>query len=310
MSAFAVPFRQLVERRLWPLAVLLIAALVAVPVLLAKGEEPVIPGPVASAASAPGTASALATQPIVSIGDEATREAQRKVLGKRKNPFRPAVAPKKATMTDVAGTKPNLAGGKAESDAGGKLPGAGGVALEPAVQVPHKVYEVHSLTVRFGASSAEKLNRRNLKRLTALPSIAMPTIIYLGLLSDEKTAVFLVDAAADVQGDGKCNPTPDNCQTLHLKPGETAFFDITAGEGGALMAQYQLDFVKVKVSKTTDAKAARAARLAVSSGGREVLRHRKGRAAGYTYDPVTGTVRTPKQSRRAAVSVSQETWGD
>jgi len=41
MNVLSTTWRQLVRRRLWPLAVLLIAALVAVPVLLARDATPV-----------------------------------------------------------------------------------------------------------------------------------------------------------------------------------------------------------------------------------------------------------------------------
>ena len=62
----AVPFRQLVERRLWPLAVLLVAALVAVPMLLSKEPATPVAAVTATAAGAQGD-----TQPIVSVGDPA-----------------------------------------------------------------------------------------------------------------------------------------------------------------------------------------------------------------------------------------------
>ena len=43
MNALATPFRQMVDRKLWPLAILLIAAIAAVPMLLKKEQS--VPAP-------------------------------------------------------------------------------------------------------------------------------------------------------------------------------------------------------------------------------------------------------------------------
>src|SRR5207237_49789 len=85
--------------------------------------------------------------------------------------------------------------------------GAGG-SPTPSTVVPTPVdpgtpaptYQLYSLLVRFGDSSTSPA-LRNLPRLKGLPGGSSPKLIYLGLLSDHKTAVFLVDAAAQVRGD-------------------------------------------------------------------------------------------------------------
>ena len=60
----ADPFKQLVERKLWPIALLLVAALVAVPFLLSKpAEDTPLP---------PSTTAALgadSTESVVSLGE-------------------------------------------------------------------------------------------------------------------------------------------------------------------------------------------------------------------------------------------------
>ena len=88
MSAITNVWRQLVQRRLWPVAILLIAALAAVPLALAKDPEPAAPAPAVPAADAAASAeSALAVQPIVAPATAADRAKRRKVLGARKNVF-------------------------------------------------------------------------------------------------------------------------------------------------------------------------------------------------------------------------------
>jgi hypothetical protein len=149
---------------------------------------------------------------------------------------------------------------------------------------------MYSLGVRFGDSSSDKLTGRNIKRLTALPNSQAPALIYLGLLQDRKTAVFLVDAGAKVQGDGKCLPDPANCQTLRMKVGDTAFVDTAADHGGQSV-QYQIDLVRIRMTTTTDAKVAARSRAAVAKGGRAALKARVSRAGRLSYDAKAGTLK-------------------
>jgi len=300
MNDLSAPFRQLVERRLWPLAVLLLAALVAVPLLLAKD---VVEAPVGSSSVA-AVAAQADTQPVVALGQVETRESARQVLGSRKNPFEPAIperrvkAPKAARSQSTGSTGGASTGG---ASAGGglstgpvpPLSGGGTPVTAPTAPVapaaPKPAYELYSLRVRWGDSTESPLPKRNLKRLTALPDSTAPALIYLGLLDDKKTAVFLVDATATVQGDGRCRPTPDNCQTLEMRVGDTAFVDVA--DDRANSKQYQIDLVKIRTKKTTDAKAAKRSYAAESSSGRRALRSRVSRVAGFDYDRDSGTLR-------------------
>ncbi len=93
----------LVQRRLLPVAILLLGALVAVPFLLAKDPQPAAQAPEPAAQNS-ATAAATA-DPVVQLADASTGEAKprRRVLGASKNPFEPAAAPKvKATPTPDA----------------------------------------------------------------------------------------------------------------------------------------------------------------------------------------------------------------
>ena len=86
MSALTNVWRQLVQRRLWPVAILLIAALAAVPLALAQEPKPAAPAAPTVASKDSGD-SALATEPIVAQATAADRTKRRKVLGSAKNPF-------------------------------------------------------------------------------------------------------------------------------------------------------------------------------------------------------------------------------
>jgi hypothetical protein len=297
MNSLADPFKQLVERKLWPIALLLVAALVAVPVLLTKKADDTGPLPTATASVPAGQS---ATEPVVALADAQKTDSLRAVLGDRKDPFRPAqvhrVPKADDGLTANAGEPTTVdSGGSTGGDStGGTTVGGGDTVTTPEVTPtpapPKPTFDLFSLEVRFGPTDGQLVSR-NVKRLTGLPGGVNPAVLYLGLLNDHKTAVFLVDAGVNVLGDGKCDPRPENCQTLTLKQGETEF--LTRGE-----QQWELDLVDIHVKRTDDAKAARRARSAEARNGRTVARRMGAGRADYRYDAKSGAL--AKVARRAA----------
>ena len=162
-----------------------------------------------------------------------------------------------------------------------------------------KKYELYELSVRFGASTGAPPHKR-VKRLQALPSNSNAVLIYLGVLDDKKTAVFLLDSGVVAEGDGTCKPSRAQCETIQIREGETEFFDVPGG------AQYELDVGSSIHSTSHDrrtTKKAKKARAAVSPKGRMILR---ARVAGdgplrYRYDAKTG--RLQKLSNKAYKAV-------
>jgi hypothetical protein len=249
MSAVTTLWRQLVQRRLWPVAILLVAALVAVPMMLAKDPE-VPPAPPAPQVD---TKSELATTPIVAPTSAEAPAKRRKVLGMAKNPFAQPVKPKSATDSanepPVVQTTPDSESDSDTPSSGGSggsstptAPTAPTAPVTPAAPAPKpKTYAPQELTVRFGG---EESKRQSLKRLQALPSEDDPVLIYMGLLKDGKTAEFMVGDGVVPVGDGDCRPSPEECETVRLRAGETEFFDIK-DETGNVTDQFQLDLIKV-----------------------------------------------------------------
>jgi hypothetical protein len=85
MKLLTNTWRQLVQRRLWPVAVLLLGALVAVPFVLGKSPDP---APVATAPAAGAVkANASSADPIVSMVSADDTASTRRSLGDRHNPF-------------------------------------------------------------------------------------------------------------------------------------------------------------------------------------------------------------------------------
>jgi hypothetical protein len=281
MSVIKDTWRFFLQRRLWPVAIILIAAAVAVPKLLAK--QPSV-APVAPAVAVKSDrASVLATDPIVAPASDGDRSGRRRVLGARKNPFKPQVTPTPTPaphkVADPAtGTTP-AATGPGGTTVGGS-PAAPTTPVVPSPVTPKKKFELNELTVRFGPSDASaRPPRKDVKRLAALPSNDDPVLIYLGVLDDKKTAVFLVDSGIIAQGDGTCRPSRTACETIHIREGETEFFDVpgeatTDGTTAAPAAQYELDVLKIRKKVTTSAKKAKKSLARVSKSGQKILRAR------------------------------------
>jgi hypothetical protein len=280
--------RQLVERRLWPVAALLVAALVAVPVVLAKDPE----APPTETIVSNTEKSALEEDPIVSMTSvDAVND--RKVLGKAKNPFglpkQPKTTPTDQPSQSVLPQDTNKGGTGGTGDSPSTPPSTGGPVVTPGMPVapttpakPAKTYDKYDLTVRFGDSSSSP-SKMTLKRLQPLPRTDLPALIYLGVSKDGKSALFLLEQGVEVVGDGECDPTPEDCETLRLKAGETEFLDVV-DETGNTTAQYQLDLLKIHKGETASASKASAS----SKAGRDLLSER-GRLP-FRFDVDSGTL--------------------
>lgn len=254
MSFLRNLFSDLVERRLWPVAALLVVALVAVPVLLAKpstGEEQAplpAPGDVVDARG-----------PSVSLADPPGSLSRVRPGGER-DPFVQQHVPPKPKQQ--AGLGPSTGGGTTTK--GGGTTGGGGTTKGGG-----ETFVTYKVDIRFGEAGAQD-TLRNVPRLTPLPDGENPFLIFLGVLSDGKTAVFLVSADIVPAGDGKCKPSRADCETIHLKSGDTEFFDVPSGEAGII--QYQLDLVKITKEVTSSAAQAARAYARESRAGRRWLR--------------------------------------
>jgi hypothetical protein len=256
MNVVTTIWRQLVRNKLWPVAVLLLAALVAVPVLLAR--EPAAPEPLAPVAVGTEADDTIA-EPIVAKVTAEDRDRRRRVLGVRKDPFAPAPPAKKAKADEPKTDETAPAPADAGAGGGGTDTGGGAPAEEKVY------YEPGTIVVRFGpASTAGQLTRFAIPKFGPVPDEEFPLLVYMGLTRDGKKAKFLIDAAVEVDGDGDCKPHPGNCETIELAVGETEFLDILNTEEDAseeedplaeeteeeaepeVLATFQLDLVDIK----------------------------------------------------------------
>jgi hypothetical protein len=262
VNVIADTWRQLVRRRLWPLAVLLLAALVAVPVLLAKDPAPVEPPAPQPVAKTTAAEEAATGEPVVALAEDGERSRRRRVLGARKDPFEPAPTPEpkqdenqQQPEQTPEGSKPTEpSGGGSDAPVSPTVPAPAPVT--PTVPAPtpeppkKKTYPQDSLIVGFGDPTSDSLPRMTLEKLEALPddttdAESEPVLVYMGLTKDDKHAIFMIGAGAEATGDGECKPHPSSCETVHLRKGETEFFDVK-DDAGEVVAQYELDLVDIK----------------------------------------------------------------
>jgi hypothetical protein len=298
MNAILEPFKSLWRRKLWPVAVLLVGALAAVPIVLAK--EPVAaPAPAANAAA---KANQGMPATFVAAADPAEEGDRRRVLGEAKDPFAPAAlsakakaarkkaaakrkATEKSSKESPAGEKSSTGGDNSTGSAGGGSTPSGppaSAAPTPTVTVPK-----YSVKVRFGSTDAEQEPAaKTVERLAVLPDDENPLVVYRGVEDGGKVAVFELTGTVVAIGDGKCEPNPDNCQILKLRAGETEFLTIS-DTGDETDAQYQLSLLKINQKQTTE-KASESEALKKSAGSK--LLGKLDRKPRYAFDPKTGTL--------------------
>ena len=184
--------------------------------------------------------------------------------GAVRNPFRQQHQPKPATAAgDAAPGAPGSANRRAtetKTDAG--KTGSGGTRPGPTRarscrcrtsrprppatrQAPTAAQRrVYRVTIRFGESGAIK-TLRDLARLKALPSFNKPLVMFMGVLSDGKTAAFLLAPGVQATGAGLVpSDARRTASTLEMRAGDDEALEARSGTGG--IVQYKLKVLRVE----------------------------------------------------------------
>lgn len=247
MSFFTNLIEDLKTKHLWPVALALLIGLIAVPLLLAKPAKestpapPLPPAEPAAAADGPGGFQSIADiDPIVV--DQPTFPNQRKKDRKfvRKNPF--AGVP---SGGDDAGTA-EVEGGGSGTEAGTDT-GSTGDTTTPTGDTGGTPSSYHYVaTARFGEEGKKKKTKK-LTSLRSLPSSDNAVVVFLGVRSDGKTAVFLLSSSATSTGDGKCVPSDDECSFIHMKKNDVQTIESVSSSGE--VTTYELKLVGIKLEQ-------------------------------------------------------------
>lgn len=240
MSFLKTLWTDLVEKRLWPVALALVLALVAVPVLLGGGAA--APVAVAPPVGATGTTGLLAQ---VALDTSGPGRFDR--LGLLRDPFRqPRVGPTGPTGPTSTATSGSTSPAPTRQDTGSSSAPTPAVSGPPPGPQPQPKpagdpRDAYVAVVRFGAEGSKRAVRR-LPRLTPLPSTEDPRFVDLGVNPQGKVEVLLSEGVT-ATGEGRCKPSPESCESVELEPGDTERFVVTS-EGGRV-ARYQLDLLRI-----------------------------------------------------------------
>jgi hypothetical protein len=277
-------------KRLWPVALVLLAGLVAVPVVLSKGaEEPPVPAPAASGArNAPeprevkGLASVALEETLPSKGSsldtfdpsdpfrpsaEVLRRAREEALGSTEaGPTDDSTSDSGAVggggSSGDSGSSGDTGTGSGDTGTGdgGSEEGTGDGGDGGTTTTTQYTYVID---VTFSANGRTR-RIRGMERLEMLPNEASPLLLFLGVSANAGNAVFLVDSTLDAAGEGRCEPSPSDCAFLYLGAGSEHAFNNADGESYELRVD---QIRRVKAGTTGRASRRGAARASVGRSG-------------------------------------------
>jgi hypothetical protein len=265
------------EKRLAPVAVVLLAGLVAVPLVLAKpasdpGPAPVTPAPTKA------DRDELAALAKVKLGEEEVGKGSTLGVFDPDNPF----TPPKGTIKDeddasslpgsdgapaTGGTDAGSTGGGLDTGGGdvnfnfGDAPsggdGTGGGGGDTTTKTTLYKYVVD---ITFEANG-RKRKIKGLEKLDMLPNDSAPLLIFMGVTAKGSNAVFLVDSTLEAAGEGRCKPSPSECSFAYIGAGNEYFF--TEDDGDTYMVK--VDEIR-KVKLGANAAGAKGAKARASVG--------------------------------------------
>jgi hypothetical protein len=219
------------SRGLLPIAILLVVAMVAVPVVISRGSS------ATPASSLQPTAGAVEAAPetktaVVSY-DPGIRDYRKRLDDlSPKNPFRQQFAQSaaKASQLNSTVTTPAATGtsdgssGSSGTSTGSAVPvetGGGSGKGKKKHKASPTTYS-YSVTVMAGDVNTALTPFPNVPALTPLPGQTTPVVVYYGLSSDNAKALFLVSNKVNqLTGPGTCLPAPDDCSLLALGAGQS-----------------------------------------------------------------------------------------
>ncbi|MFL5910368.1 MAG: hypothetical protein ACJ768_07370 [Gaiellaceae bacterium] len=242
------------EKRLWPVAVALLAATAAVPLVLLKPAD-------TGSSNAPQIASNSSAEglPVVNVKDGSSQSKLDEY--ETKNPFKPIGQLKSgpggtsAGSSSAGGSGGSAGSGSGGSGAGGASgsggsggPGGGATGGTPSgggspVSSDRKYFAFH-VDVKFGPRGHAK-SYKDVKQMSMLPDDKSPVIVFMGMSADFKTAIFLVDTSKyEAAGEGKCRPSPTTCSFVELNLHDSGNEETLAAPDGS--SEYTLELTAIK----------------------------------------------------------------
>jgi hypothetical protein len=213
------------SRGLLPVVILLVVAMVAVPVLISRGSK-------SSSASLQPAAASVKPSPeaetaVVAYHPGGLRNYKQRLNDlSAKDPFHRQFAHSAATAgalnstvttstsTGTGTSTPATTNGAPVINTGGS--GGGGHKKK---KKSNATYQVNLLV---GDVDTTLTPFNNVQSMAPLPSQSSPAVLFYGLTSDHRSALFLVsNKVGSVTGPGQCVPAPDDCALLTIPQGQS-----------------------------------------------------------------------------------------
>jgi hypothetical protein len=262
------------EKRLWPVALALLAGLIAVPVALTKGsEEPAATAPVATDARTAPEPKELKGLARVKLESSAVNSGSRLDTFDPSNPFRPpskvleaAQEGSQASATQAGpGPDSGSSGSGGSTDSSGSAGGSAGDTGSIVTPAPYtggtsggggdtrsrpRTSQYTFVVDATFIANGRKRRVKRMERLDMLPHRASPLLLFLGVSANAGRAVFLVDSTLQAAGEGICKPGGDRCAFLYIGPGSEHEFVNDHGDSFTLRIK---EIRKVKVQRSAGA---------------------------------------------------------
>ena len=283
--------RDLFERKLWPVIVLLLVAVVAVPLTLRKNATanviPVPPAPPVAGTVAPvqRTTARVSVHALrVSMPRDPFASGMPKLNAKPESQTKAVAGTSAATTsaTTTSATSPSTvspAPTTPSSATAATTPTTTTTTTTSTVSTPttsttgstfsspppttERSWTVYGVDVRVATGNFGTL-RSDVARLTPLPSVAQPKAMFMGVMAGGKGAVFALGAGVQHVGPGVCRPDHVRCAAIVLRAGEIEH--IIAPVAGGLR-QFDLSVVAITSRVTHSADDALAAFRRHSAAG-------------------------------------------
>ena len=248
-------------KKLWPVALLLAVAIVAIPFTLVKKEEPA-PAPSPTASTNQGQTKTVQLPSVVLDQTAGEVPSKLQAFDTKRNPFKPLLDIAKADSTDGTNAKVDLGKGPSASSSSSSKPSAsstsgsgsssgssggsssGTGSSTGSVVGPQVTYFTYRADIKFGKPGHEK-TIKSVDKFSMLGDEKTPAAVYMGITDDTKYAVFAINVSGfATAGEGTCKPAEDDCQFVYLgvdqDSNETTITSVDGSE------TYNLQLLKIK----------------------------------------------------------------
>lgn len=236
-------WQDLRNKNLLPVAGVLLAALIIVPIVVARaggGSDSPTPSSDVVVQADKGEVAAEAAAKAAPVEASDNRPDGQDVGGDPTNPFNQPKS-KASTATTTPATPSGGSGAQGGGNTGGGSDSGSGNSGSGKSSGPNTSFEID---VKFGLAGQTK-SKKNVAALSPFPSADDAYFVYLGATDGGKTAVFLVSTDVKATGDGVCSPSETNCKQVELRVGDTELFDVSDASNGAALGSYELELVKI-----------------------------------------------------------------